>query len=264
VSGTDDGLVQRWALASGNPLGSPIHKQGSVFVDDSRVGNTIVFGDSAGSVEVWNGSGRPRTVAANLGKIYTVAASRDGSQVAVAGNIPAITILNTQTRAGPRKLIGHTDSVASVAFSHKDDLLASGGGDDTLRLWSVATGTLSRAPLTGPTGYVRAVAFSPDDRTVAAASADATIRLWDVKSGSELGKPLGVNTKSIEALAFSPDGSFLISGGGDGEVRTWPGVPLSDSFAVLKAQVCGLVGGGLQAPERKEYAPGLPLGDPCR
>ncbi len=37
-------------------------------------------------------------------------------------------------------LTGHTDQVNSVAFSPDGKTLASGSGDDTIRLWDVATG----------------------------------------------------------------------------------------------------------------------------
>ena len=39
-----------------------------------------------------------------------------------------------------QKLEGHTDSVGSVAFSPDSQLLASGSGDRTVRLWNPATG----------------------------------------------------------------------------------------------------------------------------
>ena len=74
-------------------------------------------------------------------------------------------------------LTGHTGLVRSVAFSPDGKILASGGYDKTIRLWSVTDRT-PIGTLTGHTETVNSVAFNPDGKTLASAGNEETIRLW--------------------------------------------------------------------------------------
>ena len=50
-------------------------------------------------------------------------------------------------------MIGHTDKVLSVAFSHDSLFIASGSQDKTIRIWNIETG-LQLMSLLGHTHYV--------------------------------------------------------------------------------------------------------------
>ncbi|MDA1278027.1 MAG: hypothetical protein O2960_28865 [Verrucomicrobia bacterium] len=72
---------------------------------------------------------------------------------------------------------GHTGWVMCLTFSPDGHLLASGGLDNTARLWKVSDGTLIKT-LEGHDSRVTSVAFSPDGATLASGSWDRTVRLW--------------------------------------------------------------------------------------
>jgi RNA polymerase sigma factor (sigma-70 family) len=124
------------------------------------------------------------------------------------------------------------DTVQAVAFSPDRRTLASGNGDQTVRLWEVDTGKEIRV-FRGHTSTVLSVAFSPDGKLLASRSggvtySDNSIRLWDVATGKEVRRfgavqeaPwTGSRSYSGSAswafwIAFSPDGKTLASGAGD-------------------------------------------------
>jgi WD40 repeat protein len=134
------------------------------------------------------------------------------------------------------------DSTA-IAFSPDGKILASGGRDNSIRLFEAATGkeirrllghqprsykpaANGRSPLdalvsaTGE-GGVNSVAFSPDGKTLASGGWDDTLRLWDVQSGKELRK-ISAHKAMVGHVVFSPDGRVLASRGAlDGTVRLW-------------------------------------------
>ena len=70
-----------------------------------------------------------------------------------------------------------------MAFSPDGRLLASGGYDETVRLWDRATGDCLRT-LTAHTA-VQAVAFSPDGRLLASCGNDRKVRLWDLSRSAD-------------------------------------------------------------------------------
>jgi len=109
-------------------------------------------------------------------------------------------------------------NIESAAFSPDGRLLATGGRDNTARLWDLATGQQLRE-FPGHPGWIQAVAFSRDGRTMAV-SHWRSLRLWEVSTGKERRRFDGHEGDGT-ALAFAPNGRTLASGSTDTTALIW-------------------------------------------
>jgi WD40 repeat protein len=121
-------------------------------------------------------------------------------------------------------LEGHQGKVYSIAFSPNGELLVSGSGDETVKLWNPSTGKLlqtrSGSWWSGHTDLVHAVAFSPNGQIFASASWDKTIKLWNMNTGQRL-HALSEYPHVSNTIAFSPNGALIASGGSSRRIKLW-------------------------------------------
>ncbi len=134
---------------------------------------------------------------------------------------------------------GHTKSLNAVAFSPDNRWLVSGGKDNVIKVWDLATGNVLRT-LYGHASNVNALAVSPDGKLLASGSGDVndkrdlwtftqggvvggaednTVRIWNIQTGAEL-RVLRGHELPVGAVAFSDDGHSLTSASGD-SVKVW-------------------------------------------
>ncbi len=118
-----------------------------------------------------------------------------------------------------RVLYGDINRIWSVAFSPDGVLLASGGEDQTIKVWEVASRRCLKT-LRGHRGAVLCVRFSPDGTLLASSGEDQTIKVWKV-ANSQCLKTLHGHTSRTRSVAFSPDGATLVSGCDDGTIKLW-------------------------------------------
>jgi WD40 repeat protein len=96
-----------------------------------------------------------------------------------------------------------------VAYSPDGRWLASGGWDNTIRIWDASTGELC-ATLPQP-DIVRALAFGPDGQwLVTGDRLEDRLRIWDVVTG-RVRREIRGPRKGVRFLAVSPDGSRIAS-----------------------------------------------------
>src|SRR5262249_53307577 len=125
-------------------------------------------------------------------------------------------------------LHAHTSEAQSIAFSPDNRHLASGGFDNTVKIWDAITGehlksfTLSTAkinPIRPPLSQVNGLAYDPAGTHVAAACGDGMVRIWDLGTGQETRAFKAHRT--AKSLAYSPDGKHLATSGHDTGVKIW-------------------------------------------
>lgn len=136
----------------------------------------------------------------------------------------------------------HAGAALCLASLPEDGLMASGGADGVIHLW-----TLDGAPrgtLRGHTGWVWALA-PVGNGLLASASEDGTVRLWNTATATEA-SPAVRTGSAVRALLALPSGE-LVSGHATGELTLWrltpaprPALQAQHTRRVHAGAVCAL------------------------
>ncbi|MDJ0557263.1 MAG: serine/threonine-protein kinase [Microcoleaceae cyanobacterium MO_207.B10] len=119
------------------------------------------------------------------------------------------------------------EKVRAVAFGIDSQTVVSGGEDNSIKVWSLGSGSEFRTLggwIFGHSGWVQAIAFSPDGQTLVSGSNDGTIKIWNLgtrKLVRTLGSWFGQDWGTVQAIAISEDSQILASGHGDKTVKVW-------------------------------------------
>jgi WD40 repeat protein len=173
----------------------------------------------------------PTRLAGANGPTY-LSSSADAERLAVAysatddiriyGLAGAVPQLLATVPAGPGSA-----QVFSVALSRDGKLLAAGGSDDQVTVWSLArpTAPTRLATLSGLAHTVYGLSFSADGSQLAAVSDDDAVHLWTLhdKGAPVPEQPLRApRPERLHAVAFGPSGDRLAAASATGDVLVWP------------------------------------------
>jgi len=227
AAGDADGTVSLWQVPPPILLtGSPAYD--AVYSPDG----TMLAVSSQASLQLWSAARRKELAAQPVPGTFVNAVDFAPHAPVLAATYGDGMFQMWSTAGGRLVPLGQpvrasaTGMTETVAFSPNGQLVATGGDDGTLRLWSVrdpARPQLVASEHDSGT-YVLGAAFSPDGKVLAAASADNLTRLWDVADPARpvlLGHPLRGLSSYAMSVAFSPDGKLLAVGSADKTVRLW-------------------------------------------
>jgi WD40 repeat protein len=133
----------------------------------------------------------------------------------------------------------HTNAVLEVNFSPNGQFLASASMDNTIKVWQVQDGKLTK---TFPDkSWISSLSFSPNGQLIADACADKTVKIWSLTSNNPV-KVLAGHTNTVMDLSFNKTGSLLASVSKDGTVKLWDTVnwKLRQTFSTPGVQIGGV------------------------
>jgi WD40 repeat protein len=108
-------------------------------------------------------------------------------------------------------LVGHKWFVVPIQFSRDGKIVATGGIDNDVWLWSVDTGKPIFPSMQGHQVGVKFAVFSFDGKTLVTASDDGATRWWSVVTGKEM--LLSENLKRIwQGFAVAPSAPWDLGG----------------------------------------------------
>lgn len=196
----------------------------------SKTKNVLLAVNADGSAQHWHiTSGKClHTIKEDGNQLYTVDYRSDGAQFATAGKDKTVRLYDEATKSLTASLsggaanvtAGHSNRVFSLKFNPNDDnMLVSGGWDNTVQIWDVRAGHAVRC-IFGP--FVAGDGVDVHDGVVLTGSwrTENALEMWDLKSGNLIERvawnqsALRGETCMLYAAEFSKDRDASLIGAG--------------------------------------------------
>jgi len=224
VSGSEDGTLCVWDVASGAQIGSSLrqHKSAINTVAFSHNGYLFVSGSRDCTVCLWyaetgNLIGKPLR---HQNSVHAVAFSPDDLNIA-SGSLYEVLIWDTLTRTKIGQPFLSRSMIRKINFSPDGQKIVSTLSDFTVIIWDFSTRMQIKHPFIGHTRNITAVSFVPDGQHIVTSSHDHTIRIWDVATGTQSGSPLEGHSFYVSGAVVLSDCSTIVSSSYDSTVRLW-------------------------------------------
>ncbi len=208
VSGSPDGSVKRWTVATGALVDTiGLHQAPVTDVAWSPAGTKVASADASGLVSEWDlGGGAGLSMSTGDESIDAIAYSADAQKIYAAGGAGKVYVYSQGLLIDEIATVG--SPLRSLAISPDDALLAGGTEDGTLYIWRTSDLEVEHQ-LTAPTLPVIGLSFSPDSNYVASCE-DTRVRVFRVDTGF-LSKDYDLTAVNVNAVEFTSNTEVLIA-----------------------------------------------------
>ncbi|MBA4015598.1 MAG: hypothetical protein C0483_00270 [Pirellula sp.] len=184
-------------------------------------GETVVSGDKAGQVLVWNGATRKLQAQFNrhMSSVGCVDISADGEMVAGGDDQGMVRIWNAKTGKQTSEFFAHGGGVLNLALYPTKQYLATCGRDGRLALWDLSEPTLMRE-YRFERAQINDLALTPDGLRIVAGDSAGFIRVLNLTAFEQV-KAFQAHAGGVMRLVVAPQGGQILSGGKDGILRRW-------------------------------------------
>jgi WD40 repeat protein len=199
--------VEAWPRDGGAPRVLSAHKEEVLSLSLSRDGRTLLSGDNAGEVRLWDvATGKNRLLGQHASMVLALELSPDATWAASAGGEGIIWLWHLPS--GDRhELRGHGDAIEQLRFSADGRHLMSRGTERTVRIWDLPPPR--RRVVVMPAQTRASPAFSADGKLAWGAD-DGMVRICD--DNGDHCRVLNDRVEKLNVLEFSRDGRLLAAG----------------------------------------------------
>jgi WD40 repeat protein len=198
--------------------------------------NTAYSAGEDGTLEFWqwpspappmNTLSIKRTIVAASAAIRGLAVIPTGSHILTGSSDKTLKLWNTVNGIMERSFGGAEGEVTAVAVSRNGILVAAGGTDKSVRLYTLADAKQQGVLQTA--SAIRSLAFSPDNQKLVAACDDGSLPTWNVvyspgqPISADFGKPglAFAHGAGLTKAAFGVDSTTLYAIGRDKTIVVW-------------------------------------------
>ena len=222
ASGSDDQSIIVWDVERREMKYPPLkaHSGPITSLEFTYWSENLISGSLDGTVRLWDvvtGEMLHAFSASGMGSVYSVAIC-DRRHILSGSEDGIIRVWDTKHKEiPPKKFIGHTSRVISLAVDHTPSSIrfASGSSDEMISIWE-----MERKHVVAE-GSVYAIAVSANGEYLVSGSFSGTVSVWRIETGELIKGPLGGHIGWVTSLSFSPDGFHFASGSTDGTVQIW-------------------------------------------
>ncbi len=226
ASGSDDGTMKIWEVATGRELATSVnHTQTVVQTVYSPSGTQLASLCLDGSLRVWeinSETGLPvgeHRQADDHRKGRSLSWSSDGRQIATGGYDGEVLLWDADTLQVSRRLQDHDSTVRQILFLDGDQTLLTVSENATVCIRNLSEKDHVIHKWEEEFG-VHCIALLPDGATLAVGQSRGVITLRSRSTGKLIGTLTG-HRQSVWSMALSPDGKVLATGDEGGWVRFW-------------------------------------------